>query len=433
MIQSSGESGAEWRYLDADRPDGEFRLFAPPEPGHEYSFKHSGDYFYIRTNRGGAQNFKLMRTPVTATGIEHWEEVIPHREDVLLEDFLVFRDRLVVVERKDGLVQVRIRPWSGESERYLDFGEPAYRVDVLAGDFDSNVLRYRYTSLTTPSSVYDYNMDTRETELVKREEVLGDFDPADYVSERLYAPARDGVSVPVSIVYRKGIEKSGQNPLLLYGYGTGTADTEFNSPLLSLIDRGFVYAIAHVRGGYELGRQWAEDGSGLNKKNTFTDFIDVAEFLISEGHANPDKVFAHGLSSGGLLMGAVANMRPNLFKGIVAQVPYVAVLDGSHGDLGDVSEEDYYWYMLSYSPYDNVEAKGYPNMLVTAGFHDVMVPYWQPAKWVAKLRALKTDDNVLLLKTNMQAGHVGAPGRYEDWKETALLFAFLLDLAGVKE
>jgi oligopeptidase B len=438
VIETWGPWGNEWRYLDADQPDGAFNLFLPRQPGHDYSFVPVGDYFYIRTNHGGAQNFKLMRTPVSETGVEHWEEVIPHREDVLLEGFEVFRDHLVVVERREGVVHVWIRPWSGEGEYYLDFGEPVYHANILRSDPESNILRYQYSSFTTPTSVYDYNMDTREQELVKREEVLGDFDPAEYVSERLHAPARDGVSVPVSIVYRKGTRRDGASHLLLYGYGGATVDAAFDPPVLSLLDRGFIYAIAHVRGGEEMGSQWAEDGQGLKKRNTFTDFIAVAEFLISEGYASPDRLFAHGISSGGLLMGAVANMRPDLFKGIVAQVPNVDVLASFMSNTavsgsGDPQQEAYYRYVLSYSPYENVRRQDYPNMLVTAALHDTQVQYWAPTKWVAKLRALKTDDNVLLLQMNMEGEHGGSSGRYQGWREIAFRYAFILDLAGIAE
>jgi oligopeptidase B len=438
---------SEFRFLDADDPAGEFTIFLPREPKHEHSIDHFGDHFYIRTNEGDAQNFKLMRTPVSRTGKENWEDVLPHRDDVLLEYFDVFSDHLVVVERKDGLVQMRIRPWNGEAEHYLDFGEPAYLAYVSTNpEIDTDVLRYGYTSLTTPNSIYDYNMVTRERELLKREEVLGGFDPSDYVTERLYAPARDGARVPVSIVYRKGTEKDGDNPLLLYAYGSygSSMDATFSSPRLSLIDRGFVYAIAHVRGGEELGRQWYEDGKLLKKKNTFTDFIDVAEYLVQEGYTTPEKLFASGGSAGGLLMGAITNMRPDLFEGVVARVPWVDVvttmLDASiplttseYDEWGDPNEEEYYRYMLSYSPYDNVEAKDYPNLLVTTGLHDSQVQYFEPAKWVAKLRALKTDDNRLILKTNMEAGHGGASGRYKRYEETAFWYAFMLDLVGITE
>jgi oligopeptidase B len=436
----------EYRFLDADRPAGQFTLFMPRERDHEYEIDHFGDYFYIRTN-DAAQNFRLMRTPVTQTGREHWEEVISHREDVLLEGFEIFRDHLVVMERKNGLVQLRIRPWSGAGEHYLDFGEPAYLAYVSTNpEIDSKILRYGYTSLTTPSSIYDYDMETRERTLLKREEVLGGFDPADYVTERLYAPARDGARVPVSIVYRKGLARDGSNPLLLYGYGSygASMDATFSSARLSLLDRGFVYAIAHVRGGEELGRAWYDNGKLYNKKNTFTDFIDVAEYLVAQGYTNPGVLFAQGGSAGGLLMGAVANMRPDLFKGVLALVPWVDVvttmLDASiplttseYDEWGDPNEEGYYRYMLSYSPYDNVTAQDYPNILVTTGLHDSQVQYFEPAKWVAKLRALKTDDNLLILKTNMQAGHGGASARYQRWRDTAFQYAFLLDLAGIRE
>ncbi|NIR42665.1 MAG: S9 family peptidase [Gemmatimonadetes bacterium] len=436
----------EYRYLDADDPGGEFTLFLPRERDHEYEIDHFGDHFYILTN-DEAQNFRLMRTPVDRTGKDHWEEVISHRDDVLLMDLEIFRDFMVLTERKDGLRQLRVRPWSGEGEHYLDFGEPAYVAYVSANpEIDTKVLRYGYMSMTTPRSIYDYDMETREKTLLKRDEVLGDFDPDDYVAERLHAPARDGVQVPVSIVYRKGLNKHGSNPLLLYGYGSygASIDPTFNSARLSLLDRGFVFAIAHVRGGEELGRRWYEDGKLLKKKNTFTDFIDVAEFLIAEGYTNPDLLFAQGGSAGGLLMGAVANMRPDLFEGIVARVPWVDVvttmLDESiplttseYDEWGDPNEEEYYHYMLSYSPYDNVTAQDYPNLLVTTGLHDSQVQYFEPAKWVAKLRALKTDDNLLILKTDMESGHGGASGRYKSWRETAFQYAFLLDLAGTTE
>ncbi len=446
FIGSYQTLSSEVRYLDADEPAGEFKIFLPREPDHEYSVDHFGDHFYITTNWGAA-NFRLMRTPVDRTAKEHWEDVIPHREDVRLLGFDVFRDYMVVVERKDGLLQIRVRPWSGEGEHYLDFGEPAYSARPSSNpEIDTEVLRYNYSSLTTPSSVYDYNMRTREKTLLKQDEVLGGYDPADYVSERLYATARDGVRVPVSLVYRGGLEKNGENPLLLYGYGSygSSMDAGFSSVRLSLLDRGFVYAIAHVRGGEEMGRWWYEDGKLLKKKNTFTDFIDVAEYLVAEGYTNPDMLFAQGASAGGLLMGAVANMRPDLFKGIIAGVPWVDVvttmLDASiplttseYDEWGNPNEEEYYWYMLSYSPYDQVTAQAYPNMLVTTGLHDSQVQYFEPTKWVAKLRAMKTDDNLLMLKTNMEAGHGGTSARYQRYRDIAFQYAFMLDLLGITE
>jgi oligopeptidase B len=364
---------------------------------------------------------------------------------VLLEGFEIFRDHLVVEERKDGLIQLRIRPWSGEDEHYLDFGEPAYLAYMDDNhEFDTNVLRFVYTSMTTPTTVYDYDMVTREKTMLKQDEVLGGFDAGDYATERLYAPARDGVKVPISLVYRKGTPLDGTSPLLLYGYGSYgySMDATFSSPRLSLLDRGFVYAVAHVRGGQELGRQWYEDGKLFHKKNTFTDFIDCAQYLIDRKVADPRRVFAEGGSAGGLLVGAVVNMRPDLWKGAVAEVPFVDVittmLDPSiplttseYDEWGNPNEQEYYHYMLSYSPYDNVEAKDYPNLLVVTSLHDSQVQYFEPAKWVAKLRATKTDHHLLLLETNMEAGHGGASGRLKRYRETALEYAFLIDLAGL--
>jgi oligopeptidase B len=437
----------EYRFLDARDPAGEFTVFLPRDRGHEHDIDHFGDHFYIRTNDGGASNFKLMRTPVDQRGMENWEEVIGHRGDVLLEGFEIFRDHLVVLERRNGLREIRIRPWSGESEHYIQFDEPAYQAFARGNpEMNTDVLRFGYTSLTTPGTVYDYDMNTRERKLLKQEEVLGGFDSSDYVTERLYAPARDGVDVPVSIVYRAGTEMDGESPLLLYAYGSygASRDASFSSPRLSLLDRGFVYAIAHIRGGQELGRQWYEDGKLFNKINTFTDYIDVAEFLVARGYTSPDRLFARGGSAGGLLMGAVVNMRPDLFKGVIALVPFVDVvttmLDESiplttfeYDEWGNPNDIEYYRYMLSYSPYDQVEAKDYPNMLVTTGLHDSQVQYWEPAKWVAKLRAMKTDENVLLLKTNMEAGHGGASGRYKRYEDTAFEYAFMLDLLGMED
>ncbi len=446
MIASVHTLSSEYRFLDADNPSGEFKVVQPRERDHEYSVDHYQDKFYILTNLD-AKNFRLMETPVDKTTEENWKEVIPHRDDVLLEGFEIFKNYLVLSERKGGLTQIRVIKWSDKSEHYLDFGEEAYLAYISTNpDFDTDLLRYGYTSLTTPRSTYDYDMNTREKTLLKQEEVGGDFDPDNYMTERHYATARDGTKVPISLVYRKGLQKDGNNPFLLNGYGSygSSSDPNFRSDRLSLLDRGFVYAIAHIRGGSEMGRAWYENGKLFHKKNTFTDFIDCAEYLIEQKFTNPDKLFAIGGSAGGLLMGAVVNMRPDLWKGVIAAVPYVDVittmLDPSiplttseYDEWGDPHQKDYYDYMLSYSPYDNVAAKDYPAMLVTTGFHDSQVQYFEPAKWVAKLRALKTDDNPLIFHINMEGGHGGVSGRFRRYRETALEYAFMLDLIGIKE
>ena len=444
VISSSHTLADEHRFLDARDPEGEFTLFLSRGRSHEHGIDHLGDHFYIRTNLDGAANFKLMRTPVGRTSTDQWETVVPHRSDVFLQGFELFRDHLVISEREAGLTRLRVRAWDGD-EHQIAFDEPAYLAYLSANpELETNVLRFGYTSLSAPRAVYDYDMSTRERTLLKEDEVLGGYDRADYVVERLHAPARDGaVEVPVSLVYRRGLERDGDNPLLLYAYGSYGASMEptFSSTRLSLIDRGFVYAIAHIRGGQELGRAWYEDGKMFNKKNTFTDYVDVADFLIAEGYTSPEKLFARGGSAGGLLMGAVVNMRPELFRGVVAHVPFVDVvttmLDESiplttfeWDEWGDPGELESYRYMLSYSPYDQVEAKDYPNMLVTTGLHDSQVQYWEPAKWVAKLRALKTDENRLLLKTHMDAGHGGGSGRDREYEELAFEYVFILDLLG---
>lgn len=444
MIWSEQTLASEYRFIPADRPAAAPQIIEPRRRGHEYDVDHFGEFFYIRSN-DAAKNFRLMHTPVARSGRANWREVIGHRDDVLLQGFEIFRDYLVVSERKNGLVQLRVRPWNGQTEHYLDFGEPAYYAYVSTNpEFETGVLRFGYTSLTTPTSIYDYDMTSRGKTLLKRDEVLGGFDPADYVTERLYAPARDGVRVPVSIVYRRGTARPA--PLLLGGYGSygSSSDPTFSTERLSLLDRGFVYAIAHIRGGQELGRSWYEDGKLLKKKNTFTDFIDVADDLVRRGYTTPDRLYARGGSAGGLLIGAVVNMRPDLFKGAIAQVPFVDVITtmmdstiplttNEYDEWGNPNDTTYYRYMLSYSPYDQVERKAYPNLLVTAGLHDSQVQYFEPAKWVARLREMKTDNNRLILKTNMEAGHGGASGRYKRWREIAFEWAFLLDLAGVKE
>jgi oligopeptidase B len=443
VIGSSHTLADEYRILEADNPRGTFRLFEPRVRGREYQIEHYGDHFYIRTN-DEALNFRLMKTPVAATGRANWTAVIPHRPDVYLMDFEIFRDQLVLSERQAGLTRLRIRPWSGSGEHYINFGEPAYAASFGTNpEFDTPWLRYVYSSLTTPGSTYDYNMNTAERILKKRDKVGGGFDPANYLTERMEATARDGKRIPISLVYRKGFQRNGSHPLLLYGYGSygSSSEASFKSAEISLLDRGFVYAIAHVRGGQEMGREWYETGKLFQKMNTFTDFIDVADFLVANQYADPRNLFAMGGSAGGLLMGAVVNMRPELWKGVVARVPFVDVITtmlepdiplttAEYDEWGDPNRKTDYQYMLSYSPYDQVERKGYPNLLITTGLHDSQVQYWEPAKWAAKLRAMKTDNNLLLLKTNMEAGHGGASGRFRRHRETALIYAFLLDLAG---
>ncbi len=446
MIGSFATLSNEYRFLDANTPDGEFSIIQPRIHELEYSVSHYGDEFYVLTNMD-APNFRLMKTPVTSPGKDNWTELIPHRKDVYLNGIEIFSNYLVVSERKDGLVNLRIMPWDGSDEHYMDFSEEAYLAYISTNpEFETDILRYGYTSMTTPNSTYDYNMETREKELLKQQEVIGEFDKNNYETKRLYATADDGSKIPVSMVYRKGMEKNGKNPLLLYGYGSYgyTLDPTFSSVRLSLLDRGFIYVIAHIRGGQIYGRQWYEDGKFLKKKNTFTDFINVGRFLIEENYTRPEKLYAMGGSAGGLLMGAVVNMAPDLFNGIIAAVPFVDVVTtmldesiplttGEYDEWGNPNDKNYYDYMLSYSPYDNVEAKDYPHMLVTTGLHDSQVQYWEPAKWVAKLRELKTDDNLLLLYVNMDTGHGGASGRFERYRETAMEYAFLLMLEGIKE
>lgn len=448
IIGSGSTLAQEYRFIDAANPNSTFKVIQPRERGLEYSLDHFGDSFYLRTNKDGATNFKLMKTPVTKTSKENWTEVIPHRADTYLENVEIFKDYLVLQERRNALTHLRIKKWNDPAtDYYVDFGEEAYTAGIsINPDFDSKVLRYAYSSLTTPSSTFDFNMETKEKSLLKEQEVVGDFDKKNYESKRIYATARDGTKIPVSIVYRKGIQLDGKNPTLQYAYGSYGSSTNpaFSSTRLSLLDRGFIYAIAHIRGGQEMGRQWYEDGKMMNKKNSFTDFIDVSEYLIAQQYTSPENLFAQGGSAGGLLMGAVVNMRPELYKGVHAAVPFVDVITtmldtsiplttGEFDEWGNPAEKEAYDYMLSYSPYDNVERKNYPNLLVTTGLHDSQVQYFEPAKWVAKLRAMKTDDNLLLLQTNMDAGHGGASGRFQPYRETALQYAFFLKLAGLAD
>lgn len=444
VIGSSSTLSSEMRFLDADKPYGEFQLFQARAKDYEYSIDHYEGNFYIVTNYQ-AKNFRLMKTPINKTTIENWTEIIPHRSDVLLEDIEIFKNYLVVEERKNGLTQIRVINQTDNTEHYLDFGEPTYSSYVATNlDFDTETLRYGYTSLTTPNSIFDYNLKTRAKVLLKQEEVVGGYDRNNYQSERVYAKANDGTMIPVSIVYKKGLNKNGKNPTLQYAYGSYgiSMDPYFSTARLSLLDRGFIYVIAHIRGGQEMGRQWYEDGKLLKKKNTFTDFINVSEFLIANKYTNSENLFAMGGSAGGLLMGAVANMRPDLYKGILAAVPFVDVITtmfdpniplttGEYDEWGNPNNKEYYDYMLSYSPYDQVKKQKYPNMLVTTGLHDSQVQYWEPAKWVAKLRDMKIDDNILLLHTQMSAGHSGKSGRFERIKETAMQYAFMLDLVGI--
>jgi oligopeptidase B len=443
VISSSSTMTTEFRTLLADNPEGEFIIFQKRVRGLEYDIAHFGEHFYVLTNKDEATNFKLMKTPELATAKENWVDIIVHRDDVLIEDIDIFRDFLVVTERFNGLNTIRIMPWSGEGEYYLPFESETYTAYTSTNvDFDTDILRYGYQSMATPSSIIDFNMKTKEKEIMKEQQVLGGkFDKNNYSEERVWATATDGTKVPISMVYRKELIKDGTNPLLQYAYGSYgySMDATFSSTRLSLLDRGFIFAIAHIRGGEDLGRQWYEDGKLLKKKNTFTDFIDCSKFLITEKYTSPLHLYAEGGSAGGLLMGAIVNMAPELYNGIIAQVPFVDVMTtmlddtiplttGEYDEWGNPNVKKYYNYMKSYSPYDNVTAQEYPTMYISTGLHDSQVQYWEPAKWVAKLRALKTDGNTIYLDTNMDAGHGGASGRFEALKELAKEFTFLLDL-----
>lgn len=442
IIGSSQTVSDEYRVLESNNPKGEFRLFQTRVRDLEYSITHFEDRFYILTNLN-AKNFRFMSCPLHATAQENWEEVIPHREDTLLESVELFKEYLVLEERAAGLVHIRITRWDKSEEHYLEFPDPTYSAGVGANpEFDTETLRFGYSSMTTPGSVFDYNMKTRERELKKQQAVLGEFNSSDYQSERVFATAADGVRVPISLVYKKGFARNGQSPCLLYAYGSygHSIDAGFSSTRLSLLNRGFVFAIAHIRGGSDMGRSWYEDGKLLKKRNTFTDFIACGEFLVKENYTSSNHLYAMGGSAGGLLMGAVANMAPQVFHGIISAVPFVDVvttmLDESiplttfeFDEWGNPKDKVYYDYMLSYSPIDNIEAKDYPHILVTTGYWDSQVQYWEPAKYVAKLREMKTDSNKLFFKCTMEAGHGGKSGRFEALKEVAMEYAFLLDLA----
>ena len=443
FIGSYSTLSTEAQYLDADNPTGELKMLQPRENELEYTVAHYKEHFYLLTNKDGATNFKLMKTPIFKTTKENWVDVIPHREDTLLEDFSIFKDYLVLEERNNGLNKIRIKRWDDTEDYYLPFDEETYAVNVYGNpEFDTEIIRYSYNSLTTPNSVIDFNMRDKSKEIKKEQEVLGGkFKKENYVSERVWATARDGKKVAISLVYHKETKLGEHTPLLQYAYGSYgyTIPDSFSTTRLSLLDRGFVFALPHIRGGQYLGREWYEDGKMLNKKNTFTDFIDCSKYLIDNGYTSPKHLYAMGGSAGGLLMGAIINMNPELYNGIIAAVPFVDVIStmlddsiplttGEYDEWGNPNDKEYYDYIKSYSPYDQIEAKEYPNMLVTTGFHDSQVQYWEPAKWVAKLRELKTDNNILLLHTNMDAGHGGASGRFEALKETAKDYSFLLAL-----
>ena len=443
FIGSSSTLSSEYQFVDADFPDQDFNMLQPRENELEYGIGHLNDDFYILTN-WQAKNFRLMVVNVDAPEKENWKEVIPHRKDVLIEDIELFSNFILLEERIEGISNIRVINRKTKEDHYVNFGEKAYTAYASTNlELDTHILRLAYTSLTTPSTHFDYDMNTREFTLLKEQEILGVFDKEDYKSERLMVKVRDGVKVPVSLVYHKNTNLDRTAPILLYGYGSygHNIDPYFSSGRLSLLNRGFIYAIAHIRGSETLGRTWYEDGKMMNKKNTFFDFIDCGKYLVEKKYGSPEKLFAMGGSAGGLLMGAIVNYEPKMWKAIVAQVPFVDVLTtmldesiplttGEFDEWGNPKQKEAYDYIKTYSPYDNVEPKDYPNMLITTGLHDSQVQYWEPAKWVAKLRELKTDDNILLLKTQMDFGHSGASGRFEGLKEVALEYAFIMNLAG---
>jgi len=446
IIYSSSTLVSDYQILDANTPLADFKSFTPRGTDHQYSIEHFQDKFYILTN-DHAKNFRLMETPDDATDMSHWTELIAHREDVLLESFDVFEDYLVLSERTQALTQLRVINQKNKAEHYLDFGEPVYVAYASTNpEFKTSTLRYAYSSMTTPFSIIDYDMDTKEKTVKKVEEVLGGHQPEDYVTERHWVSSRDGQKIPVSLVYKKTTQINQHTPLVLYGYGSYgyNVDPYFSASRLSLLDRGFVWAIAHIRGSQTMGRQWYEDGKMQHKMNTFNDFIDCAQYFVDQKYTSPDHLYAMGGSAGGLLMGAIVNMAPELFNGVIAAVPFVDVVStmmdesiplttNEFDEWGNPKEEEAYWYMKSYSPYDNVGAHDYPHLLVTTGLFDSQVQYWEPAKWVAKLRATKTGEQVLLLHTNMEAGHGGASGRFKRYKETAMEYAFFLMLEGQDE
>jgi oligopeptidase B len=437
----------ETHFLSANTPDGKFQVLKPREKDVFYNVEHFGDKFLIWTNKDKSPNFKIMETPVNAIAVSNWKDVLPHREDVLIESFEVFKDYLVTAERKGGLKQLHIIQWSGKSDHYLDFGEPTYDANVdYNPEFDTKTLRYNFSSLKTPPTVVDYSMDTRQKSVKKVEPVLGGFNSDNYETQFVWATAHDGEKIPVSLVYKKGLKKDGSAPCYMTGYGSYgfSSDPRFNKPVISLLDRGFVYAIAHIRGGMEMGYKWYEKGKLQHKINTFTDFIDCAELLCKDKYTNPQRLFASGRSAGGLLMGAVATMRPDLFKGIIAGVPFVDVLTtmsdasiplttGEYTEWGNPNNKADYDYMAKYSPYDNVKAQNYPNLMVLTSLSDSQVQYFEPAKWVAKLRATKKGDNMLIFNTDMTGSHGGSSGRFERLKERAREFSWMMGLLGMTD
>ncbi len=446
LVEMGSNTTTEVHYLDANNPAGKFKVVAPRVQEVEYSISHHSDKFYIVTNEN-AINFKLMAVVESDPDKENWRDVISHRENVKLDNIEVFRDFLAVIEREEGLRQLQIRNLKTGENHYVEWREPVYSFWLGSNyDFDLNKIRFRYTSLTSPRAVYDYDMNTKERELLKEYEVLGGYDRTQYQSQRIFATAGDGTKVPISLVYRKGMRQDNGNPLYLYAYGAygASMDPYFSSNRVSLLDRGFIFALAHVRGGGEMGRPWYDNGKMRNKMNTFTDLIACAEHLINVAYTSSDQLIVSGASAGGLTVGAVANMRPDLFRLVVADVPFVDVVNTmldetipltvvEYEEWGNPHIREYYDYMMRYSPYDNVAARAYPTMLITASLNDPRVGYWEPAKWCARLRAYKTDNNTLLLKTNMGAGHIGASGRYERYREVAFEYTFILDQFGISE
>lgn len=446
FIISQATLSSELRFIKANEPNSSFKSFQPRIKDVLYSVVPLEDKFLIRTNLD-AKNFRVMECPMEKTSKENWKEVLPNRKDVLLENIEEFKNFVVYQERKNGLIQFQIVNQNNKESYYVDFGEPAYLAYISTNvDYNSNTLRYGFTSLITPNSQYDYDLNTKSKKLLKQQEVVGGYTPENYTSERIMVKSRDGVMIPVSIVYKKGFNKDGQSPVLLYAYGSygSSMDATFSVSRLSLLNRGFAFVIAHIRGGEEMGRQWYEDGKLLKKINTFTDFIDVGNYLVENKFTSPKHLYAKGGSAGGLLMGAISNMAPDLWNGVIANVPFVDVINtmldesiplttNEFDEWGNPKNKDVYFYMKKYSPYENVEAKNYPNMLVTTGLHDSQVQYFEPAKWVAKLRTLKTDKNILLLKTDMDFGHGGASGRFDYLKDVALEYAFLFALEGINE